>query len=158
MWLVVVAGLLLAIAAFRLVRFGRGGSEQDDLAYFYDLSEKKLFTAPRTSVPPIRGLNNAELDAMRAVVIATSSNKKDRKVAYLEKYAPELKQQIESMQRNPGILPPGSINRSVGQALIFVSRLPGSDWFPVNSLEGQKIMTEWQVPGPGGALPVVCNP
>jgi hypothetical protein len=50
--------------------------------------------APRTRVPPIPGINNEEPDGMRAIVISTSGNPKDKKIAYLEKYAPELKTTI----------------------------------------------------------------
>ena len=54
------AGLLL----FGFLSHGDGISEK---TYFYDLSEKKLFAASREELPPIRGLNDAEEDAVRAV-------------------------------------------------------------------------------------------
>ena len=88
-----LAVLLLAGAAFQFVRFFRERGHSHELTYFYDLSELKLFAAPRTLVPPIRGINNDEPDGMRAIVISTSGDPKDKasqKIAYLEKYAPEL--------------------------------------------------------------------
>src|SRR2546427_350615 len=97
--MLVLAIVLFAGAAFRISRFMGERSQVGENAYFYDLSERKLFVAPRTLVPPIRGINNDEPDGMRAIVI--SGNPKDqasRKIAYLEKYAPELKQQFEAMQ------------------------------------------------------------
>src|SRR5216117_2248098 len=96
-----LAMVLLAGAAFRFSMFLGQRSQSDGNAYFYDLRERKLFVAPRTLVPPIRGINNDEPDGMRAIVISTSGDPKDKasqKIAYLEKYAPELKQQFESMQ------------------------------------------------------------
>src|SRR2546427_3479791 len=96
--------VLLAGAAFRFSRFLGERAQAGENAYFYDLSERKLFVAPRTPVPPIRGINNDEPDGMRAIVISTSGNPKDKasqKIAYLEKYAPELKQQFEAMQSDP---------------------------------------------------------
>ena len=157
-----IAGSLLAIAIYRFVQFSRSSGDGDGLAYFYDLSERQLFTAARTLVPPIRGLNDSELDGMRAIVVSTSGRANDKsnfKIAYLEKYAPELKAQVESMQR--GAPPPArgeNISRTAGQSLTFVRRLEEQTWHPVNSAEAERIMTEWLKPGPEGKIPVVCSP
>ena len=158
-----LAVVLLAGAAFRLVHFIRERGHSDELAYFYDLSERKLFVAPRTLVPPIRGINNDVPDGMRAIVISTSGASKDKasqKIAYLEKYAPELKQQFEAMQSGQeSRAPSGSrISRGAAQSFIFVRRLHEETWYPVNSAEAEQIMTEWQVPGPDGKTPLVCAP
>src|SRR6266540_2589731 len=91
-----LAIVLLAGAAFRFRSFLSERAQSSEDAYFYDLSERKLFAAPRTRVPPIRGINNEELDGMRAIVVSASGDPKDKanlKIAYLEKYAPELKHQ-----------------------------------------------------------------
>mgnify|MGYP000077009709 CR=1 FL=1 len=158
-----LAVVLLAGAAFRFSRFLGERGQSDEKAYFYDLSERKLFVARRTRVPPIRGINNDEPDGMRAIVISTSGNPKDKasqRIAYLEKYAPELKQQFESMQSGQESgAPSGSrISRGAAQSFIFVRRLNEETWYPVNSTEGEKIMTEWQVVGQDGKTPVVCVP
>ena len=50
------------------------------------------------------------------------------------------------------------ISRGAAQSFIFVSRLNEESWYPVNSTEGEKIMTEWQAPGPDGKTPVVSVP
>ena len=155
---VALAVVALAIAAVIFLGFFRGRSEGKELTYFYDLSEKKLFPAPRNSIAPIRGINDAEQDAVRAIVISTTGNPKDkanRKIAYLETCSPELKAQLEAAQSgNTAAVPP----RGVRQALMLVRRLEEADWYPVSSAEGEKIMTEWQMPGPGGKAPVVCAP
>ena len=158
-----LAVVLLAGAAFRFSHFLGQRGQTDENTYFYDLSERKLFVAPRTLVPPIRGINNDEPDGMRAIVISTSANPKDKasqRIAYLEKYAPELKQQFEAMQSGQESgAPSGSrISRGAAQSFIFVRRLNEETWYPVNSTEGEKIMTEWQVPGPDGKTPLVCAP
>jgi hypothetical protein len=161
--MLVLAMALLTGAAFQFVRFFRERSQPDELAYFYDLSERKLFVGPRTSVPPIRGINDDELDGMRAIVVSTSGNPKDtasQRIAYIEKYAPELKQQIESMQSGQEVAAPpaGRISRGAAQSFTFVRRMNEETWHPVNSAEAEKIMTEWQVPGPDGKTPLVCSP
>jgi hypothetical protein len=161
--MLVLAIILLAGAAFRFSMFLGQRSPSDENAYFYDISERKLFVAPRTLVPPIRGINNDEPDGMRAIVISTSGASKDmasQKIAYLEKYAPELKQQFEAMQSGQeSRAPSGSrISRGAAQSFIFVRRLHEETWYPVNSAEAEQIMTEWQVPGPDGKTPLVCAP
>ena len=158
-----LALVLLASAAFRFSRFLGEPSQTGENTYFYDVSERKLFVAPRTLVPPIRGIDNDEPDGMRAVVVSTSGNPKDKasqKIAYLEKYAPELKQQFEAMQsgREAGAPSGNRISRGAAQSFIFVRRLDEETWHPVNSSEGERIITEWQVPGPDGKVPVVCVP
>jgi hypothetical protein len=152
-----LALVLLGSAVVLALRFLRQDDGVAETTFFYDLSEKKLFAAPREALPPIRGLNDAEEDAVRAVVIAPNGNPKDvanRKIAYLEKYAPEFKRQLEQVrdgQANP--LPRGSRN-----AYRFVKRVEDAEWRALNSPEGEKILAEWNVPGPNGNYPVVCTP
>jgi hypothetical protein len=161
--MLVVAVILLTGAGLRFAQFFRGRGSSDGLAYFYDLSERELFVASRTLVPPIRGINNDELDGMRAIVVSTSGDPRDkasRTIAYLEKYAPELKQQLEAMQsgQESAAPPAGRISRGAAQAFTFVRRLHEEAWYPVNSPEAERIMTEWQIAGPDGKTAVVCAP
>src|SRR5688572_1409502 len=146
--------MLAAAAAFFLNtwRASRSGPQ----AFFYDLSAGKLFTANADLIPPIRGIDNAEADGVKAVVIAPSPNdKKNRRIAYLERYAPELKRDIEEA-RAKGTTP--MISRAAAQGLRFVKRTTDSNWFPMISPEGQRIVSEWTAPGPDGLSPVVCTP
>ena len=153
----VLAGALLGTAAFLFARFLRKGDGVSEQTYFYDLSEKKLFAASREALPPIRGLNDAEEDAVRAVVVSVGGDPKsedNRRIAYLEKYAPEFKQQLEKVragQADP--LPRGSRN-----GLRFVRRINETEWHALNTPEGEKILTEWNVPGSDGKFPIVCSP
>ena len=99
--LLAVAGVMV----YRFIRDNRGAAEK---AFFYDVSQKRLFTAARTAVPPIRGVDGPEEDAFRAVVISTNATPEDKaswKIVYLERYSPELKQQMQSAQA--GGAPPG---------------------------------------------------
>jgi hypothetical protein len=149
---------LLGFAGFLVMKFVRQGDGIAEKAFFYDLSEQKIFTAPRTAVPPIRGVNDSQEDGMRAVVISVTGNPADkasRKVAYLEKYSPELKRQMETAQAT-GASPQMGRIEALGHR--FVSRAEGTQWFPMNSPEAEQIVTEWATPGPGGVTPVVCAP
>jgi hypothetical protein len=154
---ILITVVLLAGAGFGFYRFFNQPDGVSEKAFFYDLSEKKLFAASRESLPPTRGLNNTEEDAVRAIVICTSGNPDDpanRTIAYLEKYAPELKQNIEEARTGKAEAMP--TKQRNGYRL--VSR-PGEDkWYPSNTPEGQKIMTSWHVAGADGQYPAVCSP
>jgi len=150
--------VLLGVAGIQAWRWLREGSGVSEKAFFYDVSEQKLFAGPRNAVPPIRGLNDTQPDAVRAVVISTTANPRDKrswKIAYLEMYSPELKQQMEAAQ-TAGTSP--SMGRAVAQQHRFVRRVHDPQWFPMGSPEGERIVTEWAVPGTNGITPAVCAP
>jgi hypothetical protein len=160
----IATAALAVLAGILVVRAIRGhGGGREGMVYFYDLSEKKLFAAPRDSVPPIRGMNDATADGVRAIVITDSADAKDKKkqrIAYLEKYTPGLKKLFEDARgggegaQTAG----GTIRREDVPANTLVRRLSDSEWHTMNTPEGEKIVTEWNVPGPDGAYPTVCVP
>lgn len=152
--------LLLAAVGLVAISILHRTNDPDGKVYFYDLSQQKLFAAPRSSVPPIRGIDNDEQDGVRAIVISENGNPADRKhrrIAYLEKYTPQLKAQFEAIQKN-GVDGTTSLRREDVPASTLVRRLTDRDWYPMNSAEGEKIVSEWNVPGPNGTYPVVCVP
>jgi hypothetical protein len=154
----VLAIALFALAAFCFIKFSPAGESKDETAYFYDLEEKKLFVAARDAIPPIPGIKNKDQAGVKAVVISTNGKPRDkasRKIAYLEKYSPDLKQRLEAVQAGKSTqVPP----RGTRQAQIYVKRLEDAQWYAVDTAEGEKILNEWNVPGPNGVMPVVCSP
>jgi hypothetical protein len=153
---------LLAVGLALVWRFIRDQIPTEEMAYYYDLSEQKLFTAPRHMVPPIRGLNNATEDAFRAMVFSSNGKPKDKashRIAYLEKFSPELKQQIEALQRaeeedpKAPLPPKDKADRVAARAHRFVRRLTDLEWYPLDSPQAEKILIEWQT-----ANAVVCVP
>jgi hypothetical protein len=153
----IIAVLLLAAAGFIFYRFFTQDSGISEQTFFYDQSEKKLFSVSREELPPIRGLDNPEEDAVRAVVIAVNGNakdKKNRKIAYLEKYAPEFKSHLAKVRGGAAEPMP----RGTRDQYRFVKRVQDSEWFAVNTPEGAKILSEWNVAGPDGKYPIVCSP
>jgi len=154
---VVFALVLLGLAAVMFAKYLRRDQGVSESTFFYDLSSKKLFAAAREAIPPIRGTDNAEEDAVRAVVIAPSGDpnkKSDRKIAYLEKYSPQLKELLAKVR--DGKAEP--LPRGARDSYRFVKRLNDTEWHAVNTPEGEKIMGEWNVPGPDGKFPAVCSP
>src|SRR3954470_23289506 len=90
-----IAFVMLGAAAFLFFNSWRA-SKAGPQAFFYDLSKGQLFTAEASLIPPIRGIDGSEEDAVKAIVIASSPNDaKNRKIAYLERFAPELKRDME---------------------------------------------------------------
>lgn len=153
-----LAIVALAAAALLLWRFFKTDSGVSERAFFYDLSQRKLFTGPRTAVPPIQGLDDDKADAVRAVVISTNGNPADKRswtIAYLEMYAPDLKQQMEEAQATGGS---PRMGRALAQTQRLVRRLHDTQWFSLSTPEGERIVTEWATPGSNGITPVVCAP
>jgi len=150
--------LMLGVAGFFLMRFWREDSGVSEKAFFYDLSEKKLFVAERGLVPPIRGMNDTTEDGVRAVVISTNGRPEDpasRRIAYLEKYSPELKRQMEEAKARGGS---PEMGRTAAQGHRWVKRVDDAQWVSLLTPEGERLVSEWAVPGPDGLSPVVCTP
>ncbi len=149
--------LLIAAGVFSISAWQRS-SENFDQSYYYDLSEKKLLVAARELIPPIRGINDPTEDAVRAVVISVNGDpkaKSGRRIAYLEKYSPELKAEMEAARAN-GTTP--AMGRAAAQAHRFVKRVDDPDWNSLDSELGMQIVNEWISWGTNGLTPVVCTP
>lgn len=153
---VLVAVGLLGLAGYGFARFFGSSSGVSEKEFFYDLSEKKLFSTSREALPPIRGLNDAQEDAVRAVVISRGNpeDKSSRTIAYLEKYAPELKKSITEVRAGKAEPLPSAVRNGYR----LVKRVEDAEWHPVATPEGQAILNGWNVAGPDGKFPVVCTP
>jgi hypothetical protein len=148
---------MLALAGVLAFNFFRTHRETVPLAYFYDLSEQKLFTAPQDSVPPIMGTDGKVADAVRAMVYSPSGDcEKDRQIAYLEKYSLELKQQFETAKAAPN-QDIARMSRGAAQSHTFVCRVGQPNWFAINTQEGERIIDEWRFAHPG-KNPTICIP
>lgn len=152
-----LAVLLFTGAGYGFHRFYRNDSGISEQTYFYDLSEKKLFAASREALPPIRGINDTEEDAVRAVVIRAADSPDDpanRSIAYLEKYAPELKHSLEQVRAGKAEPLPSKVRNGYR----FVKRVEDDKWHAANSPEGEKVLNGWNVAGADGKYPIVCSP
>lgn len=153
-----VGAVLLLAGAGYLVFRQLGAPAPGERVFFYDESARKIFTAPRTALPPIRGVDGPDEDAYRAMVISTNGKPSDRSswhVAYLEKYSPELKQKMAAAQTSGAAL---AMGRMESQANRFVKRVGDPAWFAMTTDAGDAIVSGWAKPGPDGITPVVCSP
>ena len=110
--------------------------------FFYDLSAKRLFDGPIDAIPPVAGVDGPEADGYRAVIVSLSGKPEERsswRVAYLERYSPELQQQMEQARQGG---PAPTIPRSEAQAHRWVRRTNDTEWFPIASENGLRIVTE----------------
>jgi hypothetical protein len=160
---VAVSLVLLAASVVLFIKLSPARESENGDAYFYDLQEQKLFVAPRGSIPPINGIKGAAMAGVRAIVISPTGDPSDKKhlqVAYLEEYSPEIKALFEEVHqaRMAGRSDEGRIDRREVVANTLVRRLQDTEWQPINSAEGKKIVNEWNTPGPDGRVPVVCSP
>ncbi len=154
----ILALLLLGFAAWMFFRHFQSERTGSDLAFFYDLSEKKLFTSQRTNIPPIKGINDGKLDAVRAIVVSTNGHPRDKSswtIAYLETYSEELKQQMETARASGGS---PTMGRGAASFHRLVKGVSDADWVPMNSPQGEQIVNRWLTLGPGGSAATVCTP
>jgi len=129
-----------------------------ELAFFYDPSADELFTASSTSIPPIRGVDGEEEDAVRAVVISVVGDPKDKEswqIAYLERYSPELKRQLEQARESASA---PEMSRGAAQAHRFVRRVTDQEWYSLRSPEAEAILSGWLTAGPQGGPATICTP
>ncbi len=155
-WVGVV--VLFGMAGWRVWNWMGSDAGVSEKAFFYDLSEKRLFVADRGLIPPIAGVNDAVTDGVRAVVVSTNGHPEVRSswvVAYLETNAPELKEQLEAAKAAGR---PPEIGRTAAQGLRLVKRPGDATWVSLSSPEGEQIVSEWLQLGTESSPPVICTP
>jgi hypothetical protein len=134
-----VAAITLAVVALAVVgqRVSslRKTGEEGAAVWFYDLSEKRLYTVPRETVPPDAGIGGPKGDGVRAVVVAFRGEQGDpskRRIAYLETCTPELKDLLERVRTA----------RASGRTIEGGIPPHDSDYFQTNSLVRRPDETE----------------
>ena len=156
-----LAGLLFALSILFFFIFN--SEELEALDFYYDESEKKLFHAPATSIPPIKGINDEAYDGVRAILIAPKGKSGDesaRRIAYLSKWSPQLKQQREAAikAKEAGLAVPNIIDRSQRKYHQFVRTVDSSEWYSLNTDQAAKIIAVLRTKDSQGKLPEVCKP
>jgi hypothetical protein len=107
--------------------------------YFYDLSEKKLFTAPRDAFAPIDGVGGEAGDGVEAVVVCCPECGRDHmRIAYLQSHTSEFKSKDEEARRAGQAIP--DLTRQWVWANTLVKLVDASDWHPSTSKEGAQIV------------------
>jgi hypothetical protein len=158
------AALLLAVAVWLGVdqfRASRQANPDTTRIWFYKLSTRELYVTDADTIPPDKA-NDGGVRAM--VVTFDAKSSKSRKIAYLETCSPQLKDLLELIKaaRATHHVFDGKIparGSSFFQGNTLVRRVDDSEWFSINTPEGQKIIGEWLAwRGPHGERPVACVP
>lgn len=150
--------VLIGLGALTYVLFFRDPNPQgpgESMAYFYDLSEKQLFAASSSHLPPVEGINDQQQDAVRAIVIRSAGAPDEpthRRIAYLQKMTDKMKSAIVAAQDN--VETPYKHTRSD----VLVKRLDDDAWRRVNSAKGKSIISQWRVKDANGNYPQICAP
>lgn len=165
---VAAAGLAIIGAGTLAARqFMKPSGEEGLKGWFYDESEKELFQAAVHSAPPIAGIGGTKGDGARAIIVACKGECGDKskfRIAYLEKFTPELKTLFdelraarESSKPYEGKMP--AREGSYVQDNTLVRRVNEDGWHAHSSAEGKKIVVEWQSQRcPDGSKPRICAP
>ncbi|MFA6043905.1 MAG: hypothetical protein WC718_02875 [Phycisphaerales bacterium] len=161
----VLLGAAGAVAASHLRGAGAVG-EEDLSLWFYDESEHSLYAAPRATLPPDRGIGGQTGDGVLAIVVAPRGKTSDaasRRIAYLQKYTPELYKLLSDIRaaRANGEIYDGPLQSrgNFMQDNTLVRRENEAEWYSMSSAQGTRVITEWKEwPSPDGRGLIVCTP
>lgn len=157
-----VAAVALLVAGVLALRLFGASHEIGDRAFYFDESEAKLYVGPAGQYPPLRGIGGAPEDGVSAMVYVCTedASKDDRRIAYLQKYTPELIAELEKARREHD--EQGSISEPIDRrymsAQTLVRRVDEDQWHPQSSPEGQAIIAVLTQRCENGNYPRLCSP
>lgn len=155
-----VAVLGFVLAALVFVWRGWGAIDSaEPMDYYYDLSAEQLFTAPRSAIPPIQGVDGPELDGVRAYVFRCGNcdGSEARRIAFLETHTKQLKRYLKRAES-------GSLKRPIHagfrgvQRGTLVKRKGDEQWVSRASGRARRITTAWMDACEDGEEPSLCRP
>jgi hypothetical protein len=157
-----LTALAVVLAVAKAVHF-RADGEAGARVWFYDQSARRLYPAPRSMIPP----DGAGDERVRAMVIGfqgLGNEVSQLKIAYLEKYSPELKALLQRAEtahaaKLPFLEDLPSQSSAYFQENTMVKRPGETSWHTVGASEARQIMDEWREwRGPGGQAPIISVP
>ncbi len=160
---VAVLTTLAVVFALIKVRHFRGDGEAGAKVWFYDQSAQRLYPAPRDLIPP-DGNDDARVRAMVIGFQGLGNEVGQLKIAYLEKYSPELKALLERAQSAHAAKQPftekiPSRDSAYFQENFLVKRPGEAIWNATGTDEARQIMAEWREwRGPAGQRPIISVP
>ncbi|MBK7403302.1 MAG: hypothetical protein IPJ41_01380 [Phycisphaerales bacterium] len=156
-----VVAVVLLVAAGLIVMFFLRARSTGDVAYYYDVSEKKLYAAKAAQVPPLPGVGGESGDGVVAVVVVCGGKTSERKIAYLMTYSPELAsamKQAEASRNGQGAYPEQLNDRAWVGTNTLVRREDDPSWHAMSSSEGQAALAVLNAKCEDGSYPRVCSP
>jgi hypothetical protein len=159
-----VLAVVVVIFAIGRMRHSGGDGEAGAQVWFYDQSAKRLYPASRELIPP-DGKDEVKVRAMVIGFQGMANKVSQLKIAYLQKFSPELKDLLQRAATAHAAKQPftekiPSQSSQYYQDNTYV-KLPGDDdsWHRTGSPEARQIMAEWREwRGPAGQLPIISVP
>jgi hypothetical protein len=158
----VLAALAVVFAAGKARHF-RGDGEAGARVWFYDQSANRLYPAPRDLIPP-DGDNDTRVRAMVIGFQGLGNNVSQLKIAYLEKYSPDLKALLERSvaahaAKQPFTEKIPSRDSDYFQNNFLVKRPGEASWHTTDTEEARRLMADWREwHGPAGERPIISVP
>lgn len=154
---------LAAVLGYSKVKQFRNTGEEGARVWFYDQGAQRLYPARRYLISP-DGDDDRRVRAMVIGFQGMGNEVSQLKIAYLEKYSPGLKGQLErAMAAHAARLPfkekipaKGSLEFDEN---MFVKRPGEAAWHSADTEEARRLMTEWRDwRGPSGQMPIISVP
>ncbi len=134
-----VAALVIAGGIWLLTGGGAGSDAPG--TYFYDLSEKEFYPAPRGAFAPLEGIGGESGDGVEAIVVyCPECGLEKKRIAYLKTHTPAYKRKYEAA-RAAGTKIEG-LTRQYDLENTLVKRVDGEEWHNGTSPEAVKIARE----------------
>lgn len=157
--IIVAVFVLLAVGVFI---WRRQSAPIGEMAFYYDLSEKRLYVDRAGLRPPLEGIGGEAGDGVSATVYSCEEECSDavRRIAYLQKMTPELQAAWAAWDAESD---PAARDGSRVQSREYVSentllrRVDEETWHARSSPEGQYITSVLTRPCDNGALPRLCD-
>jgi hypothetical protein len=129
--------------------------------WYYNLSTGQLFRAKTGQLPPIATpgqQEGSEAMGVRAYVMSYKSEPQmsDIFVAYLEKFAPESKAEIQQLLKGDAEQSKQAVRLWNKSRLI--KRPEDPNWLEASSSEGKLLISEFFAPDDAGRIPTYCAP
>jgi hypothetical protein len=162
-------GLLAVAVAMTISRmpYLTAIGEEGLQVWFYDQSEHELYTVPRETIPPHKGVGGKKNDGVKAIVVAGRGDCDDpqkRRIAFLESCTPDYKQLMEDVRaaRTAG----RDCDRPIPEAEsgyyeknTLVRQVHDPTWYDMTTAEARQIVARWQSErGSNGQTLDVCTP
>jgi hypothetical protein len=160
---IAVLTILAVVFAVAKVMHFRGDAEAAARVWFYDQSAQRLYPAPRDLIPP-DGNSDTRVRALVVSFHGLGNDVSQLKIAYLEKYNPDLKALLDRAQA------------AHAARRLFTEKIPARDsayfqdntmvkrpgepfWHTLGSEEARQLMAEWRDwRGPAGQTPIISVP
>jgi hypothetical protein len=166
---IAACGLLLIAVTMAVPRIQHltATGEEDLKLWYYDQSKQALYTVPRETIPPHKGIGGEKNDGVKAVVVANPGKCDDRTqqhIAYLETYTPEHKRLVEGIRaaREAGRAydqPVPEVESGFYEKNTLVRHVSDPTWYDLTTTQGKRIIMQWRSERePDGRSLEVCTP